>query len=115
MNGNGATASPIETRSSGAVLPRIGPPLAIALLTLPILAGLAGTVLPALGYLPALDGTELTLRHFTDVLHRPGIIRSSVISMVTGVATAAISLVVVMAFVAGWSGTPAFARVAITL
>ncbi len=111
MNGNGATASPIETKSSGAVLPRIGPPLAIALLTLPILAGLAGTVLPALGYLPALDGTELTLRHFTDVLHRPGIIRSSVISMVTGVATAAISLAVVMAFVAGWSGTRAFARV----
>jgi putative thiamine transport system permease protein len=93
------------------MLTRLGPPLAILLLTGPILFGLAGTVLPAFGYLPALGGTEWTLAHFRDLASRPGIWSSAAMSLATGLISAGVSLGLVMLFVAGWAGTRAFARV----
>lgn len=93
------------------MLTRIGPPLAIALLSVPILCGLAGTLLPAFGYLPALGGEHFTTAAFAELAAKPGIVRSVAISLAAGIVTAAISLGVVFAFVAGWSGTPAFRRI----
>jgi putative thiamine transport system permease protein len=93
------------------MLSRLGPLLVIMLLAGPILLGLAGTLLPAFGYLPALGGMELTLAHARELLAQPGILMSSAISLVSGLVTAAVSLAVVMLFVAGWSGTRTFARV----
>lgn len=90
---------------------RIGPPLAYILLAGPILFGLAGTVLPAFGYLPALGGAELSLAHFHDLSSQPGIAKSALTSLVAGVATAAVSLTAVMLFVAAWAGTRVFGRV----
>ena len=52
-------------RPRGRMADRVSPPLTARLprhlLTLPILAGLAGTVLPAFGYLPALGGEGFSL------------------------------------------------------
>lgn len=93
------------------MLPRLGPPLAIALLAGPILLGLAGTMLPAFGYLPALGGTEFTLAPARQLLTEPGIWMSSIISLLSGLVTTAAALAIVMLFVAGWSGTRIFARV----
>lgn len=92
------------------MLTRLGPPLTILLLTGPILFGLAGTVLPAFGYLPALGGTEFTLSYFADLGQRPGIWSSAFISLTAGLVSAAMSLGIVMLFVAGWAGTRVFAR-----
>lgn len=92
------------------MLTRLGPPLTILLLTGPILFGLAGTVLPAFGYLPALGGTEFTLAHFADLGRRPGIWSAAFISLTAGLVSAAMSLGIVMLFVAGWAGTRVFAR-----
>lgn len=94
-----------------AMLTRLGPPLAIFLLTGPILIGLAGTVLPAFGYLPALGGMEFTLTHVGELLAQPGIVSSSMISLFSGLITTAAALAAVMLFVAGWAGTGTFARV----
>ena len=91
------------------MLTRLGPPLAILLLAGPIVAGLAGTVLPALGYFPALGGFSFSLAPFAAVLAEPGIWMSVAISLGTGLAATAISLGAVMLFVAGWSGTRIFA------
>lgn len=93
------------------MLTRLGPPLAIFLLTGPILAGLAGTVLPAFGFLPVLGGMEFTLRHFADLFSAPGIWRSAAVSLAAGIVSAAVSLAVVALFVAAWAGTRVFARV----
>jgi putative thiamine transport system permease protein len=93
------------------MLTRLGPPLAIFLLAGPILIGLLGTVLPAFGYLPALGGVEFTLDPMRDLLAQPGILSSSLVSLASGLITTAVSLAVVMLFVAGWSGTRTFARV----
>jgi putative thiamine transport system permease protein len=93
------------------MLTRLGPPLAILLLSGPILAGLAGTLLPAFGYLPALGGDALSLEPFRALAEAPGIERSALLSLTAGLASAALSLGVVMLFVAAWAGTPAFSRV----
>ncbi|BCH20465.1 ABC transporter permease [Mesorhizobium sp. L-8-3] len=93
------------------MLTRLGPPLAIALLAGPILAGLAGTLLPALGYLPSLGGTRLTSDHAARLFAAPGILTSVMLSLASGLVTTAISVLVVMLFVAAWAGTRAFARV----
>jgi len=93
------------------MLTRLGPILTILLLTGPIAFGLAGTVLPALGFLPALGGMELTLAHFRDLLSEPAILMSASLSLMAGLVTALVSLLAVMLFVAGFAGTRAFGRV----
>jgi putative thiamine transport system permease protein len=93
------------------MLSRLGPPLAIAVLAGPILFGLAGTILPAFGYLPALGGTGFTLAHVEKLAAQPGIRMSALISLAAGLVTTAVSLGVVMLFVAGWAGTRIFSRI----
>ncbi len=93
------------------MLIRLGPPLAIFLLTGPILFGLVGTLLPALGFLPVLGGTSLTFEHFSDTLTRPGMVMSLWISLVAGLLTAAISVAAVLLFVAAFAGTRIFERI----
>ncbi|MEM7299932.1 MAG: ABC transporter permease subunit [Pseudomonadota bacterium] len=89
---------------------RFGPVLAIALLTGPIFCGLIAVVLPAFGYLPAIGGHEFSLQPFADLFARPGLLRSCLISLGSGLITTAISLSVVALFIAGWSGTRTFTR-----
>lgn len=93
------------------MIARFGPPLTILLLAGPVVAGLAGTLLPAFGYLPALGGNTLTLAPFAELAAQPGVWRSAWMSYSTGLAAAAISLVMVMFFVAAWAGTGIFSRI----
>jgi putative thiamine transport system permease protein len=93
------------------MIARFGPPLTVLLLAGPVAAGLAGTLLPAFGYLPALGGDSLTLAPFAELAAQPGIWRSAWMSYASGLAAAAISLLMVMFFVAAWAGTRAFATV----
>ncbi|MGN6549146.1 MAG: ABC transporter permease [Pararhizobium sp.] len=91
-------------------LPRFAPILTLAVLLLPIACGLAGTILPAFGYLPALGGDRLTLHWFADLFGQPGLARSVGLSVASGLVTTGISLALVFHFVAGWSGTRVFRR-----
>ena len=92
------------------MISRLGPPLTVALLAGPVLFGLAGTVLPAFGYLPVLGSTDLTVRHFHDFLALPGISASIGLSLAAGIASAGLSVGVVALFLGGWAGTRTFAR-----
>ncbi|EKF44472.1 putative permease ABC transporter protein [Nitratireductor indicus C115] len=92
------------------MLTRLGPVLAIGLLTLPVAFGLAGTVLPAFGYLPALGGKHFSLDPFAVLATEPALFASAGMSLVAGLGTALVSLTVVMLFTAAWVGTPAFRR-----
>ncbi len=78
---------------------------------LPVLLGLAGTIGPAFGYLPALGGDHLSLEPFRTLLAEPHLLRSALISLMTGLVTTAISLVLVILFVAGYAGTRTFSRI----
>jgi putative thiamine transport system permease protein len=87
---------------------RLLPAAAFIVLIGPVLAGLAGAALPALGYLPVLGGREFSLAPFRDLLAMPGLFRSCLISLCAGLVTTSVSFVLVMAFVAGWRGTRFF-------
>jgi putative thiamine transport system permease protein len=93
------------------MIARLGPPLATALLAGPVLFGLAGVVLPAFGYLPALGGTRPTLAPLGDLLAEPGLARSAFTSLFVALVTAFVALAAVMLFVGGWAGTRAFGRI----
>ncbi|WP_426238401.1 ABC transporter permease [Pararhizobium sp. DWP1-1-3] len=85
--------------------------LVLAMIGLPILAGLAGTIGPAFGLLPALGGDHLTLEHLTDLAAEPHLLRSSLISFATAILTTSVSLVLVMLCTAGYAGTRMFSRI----
>ena len=93
------------------MLTRLGPPLTVLLLAGPIVAGLLGTILPAFGYLPALGGVGFSFDPFRQLFGQPGIWMSVLLSLATGLATTAVSLTIVLVFVAGFAGTRLFGRV----
>jgi putative thiamine transport system permease protein len=104
-----------ERASSGAGR-RIGliafaPALTVALLVGPVAAGLAGTLAPAFGWLPALGGDRPSLDAFRGLFAWPGLARSVALSLGVGIAATALSLAIVTLIAAGWQGTRAFAAV----
>lgn len=79
---------------------RTAPVLIILLLTGPIVLGLSMVVLPAFGYLPALNATEFTLAHWQDLFAVPGLVRSLGISLMAGLLTPILSLSLVFLYLA---------------
>jgi len=84
---------------------RLAPWLIGTLLVGPILAGLAMAALPAFGYLPALGGDSFSLAPWRELFAQPGLARSVAISLASGLVTTAVSLAVVLLFLAGASGS----------
>lgn len=90
--------------------PRFAPGLTLVVLVGPLVFGLAGTLLPAFGYLPALGGNRFTLSAFVELFARPGLFRSVLLSFSAGIVTTAFAYLIVVLFVAGWAGTRTFSR-----
>ncbi len=88
---------------------RLFPAAALLLLIAPVVAGLAGVVLPAFGYLPVLGRSDLSLAAFRELAAVPGLGRSVLLSLLTGLGSTALAVLIVMLFVAGWRGTRVFA------
>jgi len=84
---------------------RFAPAATAALVAGPILAGLAGVLLPAFGVLPALGGDAPSLDPWVRLLGQPGLARSMLLSLACGLATTAVSLAIVLAFLAAAAGT----------
>jgi len=78
---------------------------------IPVVVGLAGTLFPALGYLPALGHTDLSFKPFQDALAAPGMSTSILLSFGIGLAATALSLLLVLFFTASWYGTSLFQTV----
>ncbi|MBR9904830.1 MAG: ABC transporter permease subunit [Gammaproteobacteria bacterium] len=84
---------------------RLAPALIIALLVLPVAAGLLMVLLPAFGYLPALGGHGGSLAPWQMLFAQPGLWRSVAVSFTSGLVSAAIALVIVVLFLAASRGT----------
>ncbi|MCL7940244.1 ABC transporter permease subunit [Halomonas sp. ATCH28] len=84
---------------------RLAPVLIVILLVAPILAGLAMALLPAFGYLPALGGERLSLDPWRALFAEPGLWRSAAISLTSGLLATAISLAVVLLYLAATTGS----------
>jgi len=77
----------------------------------PVLAGLLGTLAPALGYMPALGGTGVSLAPFEQLFAWPGLPRAVALSLGVGLAATAVSLAIVVLICAGWAGTRTFGMI----
>lgn len=97
--------------SALALAVRAAPPLTLLVLVGPLLFGLAFTLAPAFGFLPALGGTEPSMEPWRDLLDRPGLWRSAGLSFGSALVTTAISLGLVAAFLGAAAGTRALRRV----
>ena len=87
---------------------RFIPILIMIFLIGPVFAGLMGSVLPSLGYLPALGGRSITSDYWLELYNMPGLGQATRTSLVTGIGATIISLLLTMGFVAGWSGSAPF-------
>ncbi len=67
---------------------RTAPWITLALFIGPILAGLAGTLLPAFGFLPALGGDRFSLQPWQDLLAAPGLRAASLTALFSGLTAA---------------------------
>ena len=84
------------------------PALTIAVTFGPVAAGLAGTLAPAFGWLPALGGERFSTAAFQSLLSWPGFPRAAALSLTTGLGATLLSLAIVALIGAGWQGTRAF-------
>ena len=89
---------------------RSAPALTLALFLGPIVAGLAGTALPAFGYLPALGGHAPSLDPFVRLFEQPGLGRGVALTLLSGFTATLLSLAVAAGFCAAAYGTRSFAR-----
>jgi len=90
---------------------RLFPALALLTMLGPIAAGLAGTLLPAFGWLPALGRTDLSLAAWRELAAQPGLPRSIALSYSVGLGASAAALAIALGFAAAAYGTAAFAWV----
>jgi putative thiamine transport system permease protein len=70
--------------SIGRRLLSLAPALTLAAFVLPIAAGLAGTLLPAFGWLPALGGHAFSLAPWRELLATPGVTTAFWLTLFTG-------------------------------
>ena len=105
------TAVPHRAGLQGLTLLPFAPLLTVAILLLPVGAGLAGVVAPAFGWFPALGGTALSLDPWRALLAWPGFSSAVWLSVTTGLGATLISLVVTIMICAAWQGTRAFALI----
>ncbi len=93
----------------GGVL-RHAPGLTLGLFLVPIAAGLVGTWLPAFGYLPALGGTSLGFESWRALLNHTSLPGAMRLTLTSGILASALSLALVIAFVASCHGTRLYRR-----
>lgn len=88
----------------------VAPLLAGAVLAIPVLAGLVGTLLPAFGYLPALGRDSVGLDPWRELVATPGFGTSLAVTVWTALASTLISLLLAVGVAAATHGTPAARR-----
>ena len=88
---------------------RLAPAVTVAAFLLPIAAGLAGTLLPAFGYLPAIGGHAFTLEPWRRLIDAPGFATSARVTLVVGLATPLLACAIAFGFCA-WAHDRALMR-----
>jgi putative thiamine transport system permease protein len=89
---------------------RFLPGLTIALFLGPVAAGLLGTILPSLGYLPVLGGERLSLEPWHALAAAPGLATAVRLSLVSGFVSTALALALTILLFAAGHGTRSLTR-----
>lgn len=90
------------------VVTGLAPWIVIGVLVVPVLAGLLGTVAPAMGYLPAAGLTTVSFAAFATLVETPGFARAALLSLSTGLLASVLALVLAFLTVALFLDRPAF-------
>ena len=98
---------PAIPRNRVTLLP-LAPLLPLAVLLVPVGAGLAGVLAPAFGWFPALGGESLSLGPWRALLAWPGLPDAVWLSLFTGLGATAVSLLITVMICAAWQGTRSF-------
>ena len=89
---------------------RYVPALTIALFLGPVVAGLAGTILPGFGYLPTLGGHQLSLDPWRALLAEPGLSKAILLTGFTGFGSTVLAFALTILVFASGHGTLWFNR-----
>ena len=87
---------------------RLAPVLAVLVMIGPVAAGLVGTVLPALGWLPVLGGDTVSLDAFRALRAEPGLWTSAWLSLSVGLGSTAAAFCLTVGFTAAAQDTRLF-------
>jgi putative thiamine transport system permease protein len=96
-------------RAIGSGWLRLLPALTLALFLLPVLAGLVGTLLPALGFLPSLGEGGLSLQPLRMLLGAPELRGALTATLVSGLSATLLAFLTAVAIAAGLQGSRLFA------
>jgi len=96
--------------STGALLLRLAPFITVGAFLLPIAAGLAATLLPALGYHPPLGSRQLGLEQFRAFFAMPGIQTSLLLTLRAGFLATFLAFALAMGLSACWYHTRLYQR-----
>ena len=88
---------------------------ALVLVLGPTAAGLAGTVLPAFGWLPAIGREELSLDPWRELWATPGLGRAVLLSLASGLGSTLLALALALAIAAALYGRPGERRLRVLL
>src|SRR4249920_1709724 len=81
------------------------PALTLALFLLPVLAGVIGTLLPALGFLPGLGEREFSLRPLRALLGAPELPGALIATLVSGLLATLLAFLAAIGLAASLQGT----------
>ncbi|MBA6417569.1 ABC transporter permease subunit [Colwellia sp. 6M3] len=90
---------------------KISPKLLMAILILPVLGGLLGVILPAFGWLPALDKTQLNLQGFEQLMQTPGIVQMIGLSFLSSIVSGLLAFIITLLLIATYFDSPWLARI----
>jgi putative thiamine transport system permease protein len=90
---------------------KFSPKLLIAILILPVLGGLLGVLLPAFGWLPALDRTQFGLQGFQQLVQTPGIAQMIGLSFFSSIVSGLLAFVITLLLLANYFDSPWLARI----
>ena len=100
-----AAVAPVGRASARRLRPLAwAPAFTVATFALPIAAGLAGTIAPAFGYLPAIGGNGFSLDAWRELLAWPGFATSLELTLATGFAATICSALLAFGFCAWAAG-----------
>jgi putative thiamine transport system permease protein len=90
---------------------KISPKLLMAILILPVLGGLLGVILPAFGWLPALDKTQFNLQGFEQLMQTPGIMQMIGLSFFSSIVSGLLAFIITLLLIATYFDSPWLARI----
>ncbi|MBB1381198.1 ABC transporter permease, partial [Shewanella sp. SR41-2] len=85
---------------------RFSPFMMMALLLIPVLGGLIGVILPAFGWIPALDQTHFSLNGFQQLWQTPGIGHMALLSITTSLVSTLLAFLITILILASYFTSP---------